>query len=84
MTLHLLQTKTTTNVPVSIPAFNGEEEFVGVRRASKLLGVQPPTVVQYIRSGAIPASKVGRKFLIRKSALLGYIDANAYTPQAAA
>jgi excisionase family DNA binding protein len=81
-TIQVQRRKTTVTIPVTLPEHGAPlliagEEFLTTRQAAKLLHLQPETISRYIRSGKLPASLVGRKFLIRRCAVIGLVDDNA-------
>lgn len=45
------------------------EQFLSTKEAAKLLGISPVAVFKRIKSGSIPAIKVGRNYVIPSSAL---------------
>ena len=49
---------------------NIKADFVSTSEAAKILGVSRIAVFNKIKSGKIPATKVGRNFVIRKSDVL--------------
>ena len=87
--LRIVSAKTTSRtVPVIRPE-GGKPfliegiEYLDSREAAHILHLRPERVAAYIASGLLPASKVGRKYLIRKDAVLAFIESNAVTPKSA-
>ncbi len=45
------------------------QEFLGISAASEYMGVSPDTIRRRVSDGTIPASRLGRKILIRRGDL---------------
>lgn len=53
-----------------------DEPMYTIRAAGNLLSVSDDTIRRTIKSGALPASKIGGQYRIKASDLDAYIDAN--------
>lgn len=55
-----------------------EFQLIAVKDASKMTCVSEPTVMLWMRKRYIKSYRVGRRWLIDKASLIGFIKANEY------
>ncbi|MEK7528814.1 MAG: helix-turn-helix domain-containing protein [Patescibacteria group bacterium] len=53
------------------------EHILTPEQAAKILQIHPFTVLKYIKAGRIKASKLGRVYRIRESAIERFLDESA-------
>lgn len=58
-------------------------ETVDITGAADLLKIHPKTALKMIKSGEIPAAKVGRAYVILKNDILNYVENQIITQTAA-
>jgi len=56
-------------------------ETILLDEASKLLAIHPQTLLKHVRSGEIPAAKLGKRWVFVKADLIDYIRSKYTTAQ---
>ena len=53
----------------SILLKTNKSENQSIQKAAELLGLSEQTIYNYIKKGMLPATKIGRKYIIRRTSL---------------
>ena len=57
-------------------SYSEQKAFLSVSETARLLGVSYHTILTLIHTGQIPAVKVSRRYIIKASDLIKYIQSN--------
>ena len=57
-------------------SYSEQKAFLSVSETARLLGVSYKTILMLIYTGQIPAVKVSRRYIIKASDLIKYIQSN--------
>jgi len=55
---------------------SADKAFVNIRKAAEISGLAPSTIRLYIRKRQLPAQKVGRRVLIKRTDLEAFLESN--------
>ena len=66
--------------PIAAPAV--ESDVMTVEEAAAFLGVDRNTVYEYTTRGVIPHQRLGKRVLLRRGALIAWLDASLCAPTA--
>lgn len=69
-----------TVAPIAAPAV--ERDVMTVDEAAAFLGVDRNTVYEYTTRGVIPHQRLGKRILLRRGALIAWLDASLCAPLA--
>lgn len=67
-------------LPVASPPYEPASDVMTVDEAAAFLGVDRNTVYEYTTRGVIPHQRLGKRILLRRGALIAWLDAALCAP----